>query len=126
MDTRNVPTFPIIKLWRDDRDLPIRRLRDVLRDDVDGLFAAGPVQIVVAQRGAPLLWIQPKGAPLFWKRTLKSAYYHTVSALNQQPDYTVARSYLFFPSVWEPLAAMPVVLLEGIFWPAAVQGAAPS
>ena len=126
MDTKTVPAFPILALWRDGRDLTIRRLRDVLRDEVDSLFAAGPVQLVVAQPGAPLLWLQVQDAPTFWKRTPKSAYYHTISSHGQQPDYSVSPSYLFHPSVWEPLSGVPVVLLEGLFWPASVRGAGPN
>jgi hypothetical protein len=87
---RTVPAFSVVRLWRDGRDLPIVRLRDILRDDVDALFAAGPVQIVVAQMGAPLLWTQPDFAPRFWKRTSKSAYYRTISFHGQQPDYSVS------------------------------------
>jgi hypothetical protein len=124
MDNRTAPAFPILKLWRDGRDLSIRRLRNVLRVDVDSLFSSGSVQIVVAQWGAPLLWMQIESAPLFWKRTPKSAYYHTIVSHVQQPDYSVSPGYLFFPSIWESLNGVPVVLLEGVYWPSGVKGAA--
>lgn len=126
MKDRRVQVFPLLRLWRDDADIQIRRLRDVLRDDVDLLFAKGPVQIVVAQAGAPLLWMRKDVAPEFWKRIPKSAYYHTISFHGQQPDYSVSMSYLFYPSLWEAVEGMPVVLLEGVFWPTSVRGAAPS
>ena len=124
MDNRTTTEFQILKLWRDGHDLSIRRLRNVLRDDVDSLFSSGMVQLVVAQWGAPLLWMKIEHAPSFWKRTSKSAFYHTVVSHVQLPDYSISPGYLFFPSIWEPLNGVPVVLLEGMYWPSGVKGAA--
>jgi len=123
---RLVANFPLLKLCQLGRDLPIQRLRDVLRDDVDELISKmGTVQFVLAQAGAPLMWMPLDAAPTFWKSGDAWVYFNTITFHGQKPDYSTAMNYLLYPSFWEPWGA-PVVLMEGIYWPASVRGAAQS
>lgn len=119
---RIVKAFPVFKLWRHDELLPNLRQRDIVRDDVDRLMCAGPVQLVVAQAGAPLLWIPESSSLDFWRRpTEHAAFHHTITAIGQPRQPKRLPDYLCYPSEWDPCDGIPLILLEMDCWPSATR-----
>jgi hypothetical protein len=116
---RRVEGLPLNVLWNkaDERDYNTRRMKDLLRDEADALIMDRGADIVVAQVGAPLLWLQRESIRDFWRETPKSGYYFTITAHGQLIDKATKPTYLFYPSKWEPISDFPLVLLEMVCWP---------
>ena len=114
---RTVQGFPLSLLWRDGKDVASRRLRNLVRDEADVLIQDRAADVVIAQVGAPLLWLPPESIEFFWKRTPKSAFYHTTTFHGQVLNKSISPSFLLYPSEWEPIGDSPLVLLESICWP---------
>jgi hypothetical protein len=114
---RRVKGFPLKLLWKEAGDCVVRRISDLLRDEADTLIMDRGADIVVAQVGAPLLWLQRAAIAGFWRDTPKSGYYFTITSRDQLIDKSTKPTYLFYPSEWEPISDHPLVLLEMVCWP---------
>ena len=116
MNERIIQGFPLSVLWYHE-DIASRRLRDLSRDDADLLIMESSARIVLAQVGATLFWLRREDIHSFWKQTPKSGYYHTARSHEDVLDKLKTPNYVFYASEWEPFDGVPLVLLEGIYWP---------
>ena len=115
---------PLNVIWdRDGAELPNRRIEDICRDAADALImSSSPPQIIIAQVGAPMLWMQASSENLqrFWKGTPLSAYYNTARDHDDLIDKSIKPSYMVYASKWGTHDGSELLLLEMVCWPSAV------
>lgn len=113
---RKVNYFPLIKLWdRYENELSNIRLRDLTRDDVEEIYVSGKLRLVVAQCGAPLLWLGLDAIVSFWRRPTEwAAYHHSLQFHGQKPQFKGQQDYFCYPSDWGDFEGGRLVLLETV------------
>ena len=115
---------PLSIIWdRHDLDLPNRRLEDIGREEADRLMMAdSPPHVLLAQVGAPMLWIRLSVEDLrkFWKRTPRSAYYNTAHHHDEVLDKRIKPSFMLYASRWGSHGDSELLLLEMVCWPSGV------
>ena len=115
---------PLSTIWDyTGTDLPNTRIEDIGREEADRMImGATPPQVIIAQVGAPMLWIRASVDDLrkFWKRTPRSAYYNTANNHDEVLDKRIKPSFMLYASRWGPHGDSELLLLEMVCWPSAV------
>jgi hypothetical protein len=116
-ESRRVHYFPLIQLWnRDEINIPNIRVRDLTRNEVEAIYLSGKLRLVVAQCGAPLLWLPLVDTESFWRRpTEHAAYHHTLEFHGQKPQMKGPLDYFCYASDWGDFEGSRLVLLESVF-----------
>lgn len=105
---RTVTSIPLKELWTATGSLNARRGPYLTLDDVKGLLHQGSLQVVVADCGKALQWIEPATSFAFWKEEVKT-HLAPPEAFSQQafPD-----GYCYLASEWVISGGDSVILLE--------------
>lgn len=117
---RLVSQRPLSEIWNGEGiTLTNKREADIGREEADQIIMREWPQLIFAEVGAPLMW--PKTTQgeltLFWKRTPKSAYYHTARSHSEEVDTSVIPNFILYASLWGMHEGKKLVLLEMVCWP---------
>ena len=107
-DQRIVSQTPLEELWDKNGPVTSKELRDLSVSDIKELLAAGRVQFVIADIGAPLEWLPADECFEFWRTQVKE---HVANPEESHNPWEWPDGYFYFASEWDSPSGVPIVLL---------------